>query len=505
MSAQMNNEKKIGIVQECRDNLNLIRRLMNLLKANYGKKREETIEAMQKAGFTPGDIRGIQEKYCGGEDLPFKFVLEHRDEMKSIIARLKYVNEVVIYSGEKDAGVIQKDGNLQTPNSPITEHVEAEIVPEEEAKAMREKLQERRMRKDTDDMISMVNAHHDRVKAERDQKFRRKIADKAKDGISPEIEEVENEDGPRSTSNNRSRTGKRVARDGVKPQRKAKPGKRLDIKNKPKLDRKTFFRRLTAGALAISVIAGAYAIHRGHEYQEDVENRIGYVDDIIDGKGTVQDYSSRCGIDFTDEELDKFLEIEGKIESFAGKKSIDLRVVDIITTAGEFEQLYKDIVRERLEEGFGFSIDEDQIKVVRERDDLDGKPGNYNEHGNISEIGYRSYINDRDLPKELLRSIITAYGGEGIEKPAMSVEQLIYKLDNQEITKAEASKYLKDMLDNMKELMTRRYEEKSYNELEEAHSTYDIVQEQQKEIEKIFGKDGQEPVAHVVDDDELDR
>ena len=84
-----------------------------------------------------------------------------------------------------------------------------------------------------------------------------------------------------------------------------------------------------------------------------------------------------------------------------------------------------------------------------------------NEKGHISKIGYMN-INKKSIPEELRDAIITAYGEEGIEKPTMTVEQLIYKLDNQEITKAEASEYLGFMLEDAKELMTRRYEEKEY-------------------------------------------
>lgn len=248
------------------------------------------------------------------------------------------------------------------------------------------------------------------------------------------------------------------------------------------------------------MLAGAYAIHRSNEYKEDVENRIEYVDNIIDRNGTIQDYTVYCGIGFTQEELEKFLEVEGKIDGYQGKESTELSVVDIITTAQDFGDIYRYIVKERLEEGFGYSIDENEIKVVRERDDLDGHPGDYNENGRISQIGYMEHINDGKIPKELRSSVIAAYGGQGIEEPAMSVDELIYKLDNQEITKAEASQYLGEMLDDAKEIMTRQYNEKEYGELEEVDSTYTTVKEREEEQAKN-NKQAEQYVAEKDDEE----
>ena len=74
-----------------------------------------------------------------------------------------------------------------------------------------------------------------------------------------------------------------------------------------------------------------------------------------------------------------FLEVEEKIDSYQGKKSTQLNVVDVITTANEFKDIYREIIRERLEEGVGYRIEDYEIQVVRERDDLDGHPGELNE------------------------------------------------------------------------------------------------------------------------------
>ncbi len=233
---------------------------------------------------------------------------------------------------------------------------------------------------------------------------------------------------------------------------------------------------------------GANAIHKNKEYKEDVENRIQYVDNIIDKNGTIEDYSSYFDLDFTDEEMNEFLEVEEKIDSYQGKESTQLNVVDVITTANEFKDIYREIIRERLEEGVGYRIEDYEIQVVRERDDLDGHPGELNEKGHISKIGYMN-IHKKSIPEELRDAIITAYGEEGIEKPTMTVEQLIYKLDNQEITKAEASEYLGFMLEDAKELMTRRYEEKEYSKLEEIDSTYTTVKEREEERAKAQNED----------------
>ena len=128
----------------------------------------------------------------------------------------------------------------------------------------------------------------------------------------------------RTTSSNKSRNGKRV------PKR--------NIRNKAKtLDTRGLIRRIAAGALAASLLMGANAIHKNKEYKEDVENRIQYVDNIIDKNGTIEDYSSYFDLDFTDEEMDEFLEVEEKIDSYQGKESTQLNVVDVITTANEFK------------------------------------------------------------------------------------------------------------------------------------------------------------------------
>lgn len=277
-----------------------------------------------------------------------------------------------------------------------------------------------------------------------------------------------------------------------------------NIKNRPKtLKKNNLVRRIAAGALAISVLAGAYMVHRHNVEIEDERNRIEYVDNIIDRDSTVQDYKTYCGIDFTDDELARFLEVEGKIDSFEGKESRELDSVDIIMTARQFKEIYMDIVKERLEEVFGYSIENSEIQVVRERDDLDGKPGDYNEKGHISQIGYMEHINNKNIPKDLRNSVIAAFGGEGIEKPAMTVDELISKLDNQEIDKAEASKYLISMFDDVKELMTRQYEEKEYGKLQEKESTtYNVIKEREKQTE--LAENNKNNAAITSKDDEIE-
>lgn len=544
-------------MREGANNLRLIKKYMNILEANYSRKKEETIRAIQDAGYTVEDIRAIKERYCGSTGVTLDFGYRHLDEMKEIAEKLKTINEKVIYDGKRnnEASLLASDQIVSenTDNSRI-EHVEAEIVPEEEVEQMRRRHEQMKEQRETERMFRMVNEHSNQVKAEkaayasvgasvaagsvayassgtRSRDFRKKVADMARETESSTSyrnrEDIPIErsadsqatgyrsEGKRADSSQRTGTrnsrrgGKRLSSDRENSGRRSRPGAHLpkrNLKNKPKTSgKKSLVRRLVAGALAVSVLAGAYLIHKNNEYEKDVENRIEYVDNIIDRNGTAQDYKSLCGIDFTDEELDKFIEIEGKIESYAGKESTDLSVVDIIMTAGEFGDFYRDIVRERLEEGFGYSIEDNEIKVTRERDDLDGHPGDYNENGHISQIGYMEHINNKNIPKELLDSVIAAFGGQGIEKPAMSVEELIYKLDNQEITKSEAGEILNDMLDDAKELMTRQYEEKSYGELEEKESTYDIVKEREEEQARTAQANGQENVQYTNAENEIDR
>ena len=132
------------------------------------------------------------------------------------------------------------------------------------------------------------------------------------------------------------------------------------------------------------------------------------------------------------------------------------------------------------------------INLVEKLDNLskhDELTGLWNRRGFIDKVQGYMNINKKSIPEELRDAIITAYGEEGIEKPTMTVEQLIYKLDNQEITKAEASEYLGFMLEDAKELMTRRYEEKEYSKLEEIDSTYTTVKEREEERAKVQNED----------------
>ena len=513
---------ELNNIREAANNLRLIKKYMKILESNYSRKKEETIQAIQEAGYTLEDIRTIKGIYCGRTGVTLDFGYRHLDEMKEISEKLKSINEKVIYDGERSGQATQKT-HEKSADAQTIEHVNAEIVPESELAEMRRRQEEKEAQKDIDSMIRMVNDHSDKVKFEqaasvitgrrqdghtssrtKSQKFRDQMAEMARQTSSSTAYRDHGDDysqsfgGRRQATNYRSESRRKETRPGAHlPKR--------NLKNKPKgLKTKDFVRRLAAGALAISFIAGAYAFHRNNQYEADVESRIEYVDDIIDRNGTIQDYSTYCGIDFTEEELNKFLEVESKIDSFEGKESTELNVVDIITTTEQFGEIYKDIVKERLEEGFGYSIDDNEIKVVRERDDLDGRPGDYNENGDISQIGHMELIKDKNIPKELRNSVIAAFGGQGIEAPAMSVEELIYKLDNQEITKAEASEYLSAMLDDAKELMTRQYEEKSYGKLQEKETTYDKVKEKEDEQAKLEGN-SQENTAQVVEDDELDR
>lgn len=505
-------------MQEARDNLRVIKKCMSLLEANYGKKKEETIRAIQEAGYTFEEIQRIKEMYCGVVTLEFGY--KNRDEIKEIAKKLKAINEKIIFGGhrsEEENLIAFYTGSKEPKKTSEVEYVEAEIVSEEEFAEMRRKQEEEKRRKEalrvekeTEDVLKIVNSNYrqrreqigyvgDRVgstvgaRGAREQNFRQKMADMARESGS-------------TTYRGDRRSGKTSNR--YYSQGKTKPGKRAqkkNLKNKPKTLNK-FLRRLTAGALAISFIAGAYAVHRSNEYKEDVANRIEYVDDIIDRNGSVGDYQTYCSIEFTDEELSRFLEVEEKIDSFKGRESTDLDGVEIILTAREFKGVYQDIVKERLEEVYGYSIDEDKIEVVRERDDLDGKWGDYNEHGHISKIGYMSYTAIKNIPKELRDSIITAYGEKGIEKPAMTVDQLIYKLDNHEIDKAEASTILGTMLDDVKELMTRQYEEKENGKVKEIDSTYSTIKEIEEEQAKMAGDNKNILTAsHIVEDDEMDR
>ena len=439
------------------------------------------------------------------------------------------------------------EGDTRNSEGQDIEYVEAEIVSPEELEEMRKKQEEIKTQREIDRTLRMVNEHSAWVKAERNaqakfnaenrevhsreessatsrkgsrvksEEFRRKVADMARETTdSREVNYSERFEGRRTTTRGdsyrteyygRTTGGTRAAKygDSRESSTRTRPGsttRKRNVRNKPKtLSTKSLVRRVAAGALAISLLTGAYAIHRNNEYKEDVENRIEYVDDIIDRKGTVKDYISYCGIEFTQEELEKFLEVEGKIDSYQGKESTELSVVDIITTAQDFGDIYRDIVKERLEEGFGYSLDDNEIQVVRERDDLDGHPGDYNENGRISQIGYIEHMNDKKIPKELRSSVIAAYGGQGIEAPAMSVDELIYKLDNQEITKAEASQYLGEMLDDAKEMMTRQYSEKEYGELEEVDSTYTSVKEKEEEQ----AKNNKQAVQYVAEKDDEER
>lgn len=547
-------------MQEARDNLRIIKKCMSLLEANYSKKKEETIRVIQEAGYTYEEIKRIKERYCLGE-VTLAEGYKNRDEIREIAEKLKAINERIIFDGNRSGAELSMATHAENRGSektPDVEYVEAEVVSAEEFEEMRRRQEAERKRRqeerETDEVLRMVNAHHRqrqeqfayasagvgaaaRGRGEREQTFRRRMADMAREprattygGDRSTYEQRREssgrdyrtsetvrrerssgrETGARVESRGSGSDGRRGTSERYSSQRKSKHGRHLpkkNLKNKPKTIN-NLLRRVAAGALAISFIAGAYAIHRGNEYKEDVANRIEYVDDIIDRGGTTEDYLTYCSIDFTEEELDRFLAVEEKIDSFEGKESTDLDGVEIILTAREFKEIYQDIVRERLEEGYENRIDDNEIRVVRERDDLDGKWGDYNEHGHVSEIGYMSHMGTKDIPEELRDSIIAAYGEQGIEKPTMTVDQLIYKLDNHQIDKAEASMLLSEMLDDAKELMTRQYErvEEYGEELKEKDSTYTTIKEREEEQAKIAGDNKNISTAsHIVEDDEIDR
>lgn len=520
------------------------------------KKAGYTIEDIKR-------IQEQYNRHYNGDSIKADLLTESLDEMRALVENLKHINEEITWHMEKDSSEQEKStsgdndkqtvtigirettqGDTNNRESQDVEYVEAEIVSPEELEEMRKRQEETKYQQELDRTLRMVNEHsawaravrnaQAKVNAERaavhsragssdiprggsrvkEEEFRRKVADMARETTGGREANYSERFGARQSTRGDSYRGERYGRttgssrtarygerESTTRARQGSSARKRSVRNKPKtLSTKNLVRRVAAGALAISMLAGAYAIHRSNEYKEDVENRIEYVDNIIDRNGTIQDYTVYCGIGFTQEELEKFLEVEGKIDGYQGKESTELSVVDIITTAQDFGDIYRYIVKERLEEGFGYSIDENEIKVVRERDDLDGHPGDYNENGRISQIGYMEHINDGKIPKELRSSVIAAYGGQGIEEPAMSVDELIYKLDNQEITKAEASQYLGEMLDDAKEIMTRQYNEKEYGELEEVDSTYTTVKEREEEQAKN-NKQAEQYVAEKDDEE----
>lgn len=572
MSEPKNNPNRLVVLKEFLENCKLIEGYIRILKSNYDKNREKTINIINSVGWNIEIIKGLQEKYNMYPTGKVPISIKDVEESQQILGQLKKLCEVVVYDNtrENENLYISKNSDKRqldtVSENPNIEHVEAEIVTAEEFAEIRKREQKKREERETDAMFRVINENAERAKVKRMEQFgddtsrveygrvsgmedgrtktetsissftldssvrstkqkdfRKKMADMARSSESttmPISEIYQERTGSRQTINsdktrgkredirygrqenygetarqrsNNDRGGRRLTSERTTSSNKSRNGKRLskrNIKNKAKtLDKRSLIRRLAAGALAVSLLMGANAIHKNNEYKEDVENRIQYVDNIIDKKGTAEDYISYLSLDFTDEEMNKFLEVEEKIDSYQGKSSTDLSVVDIITTANEFKGIYRDIIRERLEEGFGYKIEDNEIEVVRERDDLDGHPGDLNENGHVSQISYMQYIKKRDIPKELRNAIIAAYGEEGIEKPTMTVEQLIYKLDNQEINKAEASEYLGFMLEDAKELMTRQYEKNEQGKLKEIDSTYTIVKEREKEQAKMQNED----------------
>lgn len=490
-----NGQNKMEVLKILRSNLETIRKYINLIRANLDRNREETISAISEVGYTLEDIKRIQEQYCSDEK--FFFLSTHINEMHDIISKLQNINEKVIYGKGLNPSHKDQSGEMALYGTSILkndenegemEYVVPEIIPPEEAERMYREMNDRKREEDTQAMFQAISDNHNRAKA---RAFRQKMAEMANEGNNRhdgKRHAVDYRDVQKTRTNNRTKPSGR------------KPRERRDIKSQPKnSSRKRFARRLMAGALAISFIAGACTVYRDNERKADIEQRIEYVDNIIDKNGTAKDYAALCGIDFSDKELEQFLEVEKEIDSFQVKESTELHISDIFETAQTFQEVYKDIVRERLEESYGIKLNNDEIEVVRARDNIDGKVGDYNEIGSIKSIGSREHINVSKMPKELVRSIIAAYGCQGIESPTMSIEQMMYKLDNQEITKVEASNILKGMLDDMKELMTRQYVSESYKGIKEVGSIYNTGEQTGINKIKISGERTQ---SIAKDDDE---
>lgn len=533
--------KRITVVKE---NLKLIRGYIRVLESNYSKKKEETIRAITKAGYTVDDIANLKEKYYQYfyDDEKIKAIAMQTDinEMIQTVERLKSINESIIEQEERNTSSAVMTGSMKTSEDVWEEReneeastVTAEIISAEEFAEMRRMKQELKAQKDTEEMFRIINERSDRARrntyssasveeqsyarvgaehvdyagggSTRSRDFRRSIAYTPE---RPEGTTYGRQGGRERVNTDRTRSksydGKRILQDNKEQERRTSQNRRRkrNVRKKAKtLSGKKLVRNISAGLLAISVLAGAYAVHANNEYKEDVANRIEYVDNIIDRDGTAQDYMTYCGVEFTEEDLAKFLEVEGKIDGYAGKTSEELGVVDVMTTAEELKQIYQDIVREKLEDGFGVKIEEETIKVTRIQDTDDGKAYVDTNKGNISEIGYMSMVNDKKIPKELRAAIVAAYGGVGIEKPATTVTEVMNLLDNQKITKEEAASYLATILEDVKELMTRKYVREDYGEIEEVASTYDIVKEREAEIAKTNAdKD-----SHTNSDDEIDR
>jgi hypothetical protein len=154
-----------------------------------------------------------------------------------------------------------------------------------------------------------------------------------------------------------------------------------------------------------------------------------------------------------------------------------------MNTSAEFKEILQEIVKDKLENVIGMSLTDKDITVNRGRETTgDGRwTGQYNNKGYIESIKYMNNLNNKNFPNELINAIIRAYGEAGIEKPTISVDQLMDSLDNQEITKVEACQQLGQMLEETKIFMTKNYtrENGTVNKFIEKTSSYDNAKDSQ--------------------------
>lgn len=426
----MKDDDKIISFERIQSKLDKVRKLIKIIKSNIEKKRDATLDIMKKYKISEAYLSELETMYSGELKIPFS-ISEAKLDMH--IEMLSQLAKEVTYGKLQTSG----EKKVETKEEKFRDSIrEAAIVPSQPEQPTQDDVYapiDRIFRKREMDRLAGAFYNHDYIGREN------------------------------NVSRENGKSGQHLPR---------------KIKNKPSNRKKSkFTRNLVIGAISIAALIGAIKLHGHFEYQKDIQAREGYVDSLIENTPTTGGFGTYFSLEFSQEELDKFIELESKIESFEGKEHEDLDGVEIISTAREFQEMYKDIVMERLEEANGYSLDEHDIVITRERQDLDGKPGDYTNKANISEIGLMYHAWGGSMPKELRDSIIAAYGEEGIERPTMSVEQLISLLDDQKMDKKEAVTILNSMLQDMKVLMTKVYERGESNEIVEGKSTYDILKE----------------------------
>ncbi len=431
----MEDDKRISF-KRINSKLVEVRKAIKIIKSNIEKKRESTLEIMKKYGISDAELRELEVMYPEEVKIPFSINERKLDEH---ISKLSQLAEEVTY-GERQ---VEQEKEESTPQSKREEFIKGLRVPEES---------------------------HEENEEDGYEEILRIFAQQKKAPIS-------------YYATNPSMQQEASAVNSSRERRNSEEHARRNVRSKPRNRKKSKFKRnLVIGAISIAALIGAIKLHGHFEYQKDIQAREGYVDNLIENTPTTGGFGAYLSLEFSQEELNKLVELESKIESFEGKEHEDLDGVEIISTAREFQEMYKDIVMERLEEANGYPLDEHDIVITRERQDLDGKPGDYTNKANISEIGFMYHAWGGSIPKELRDSIIAAYGEEGIERPTMSVEQLISLLDDQKIDKKEAVTILNSMLQDMKVLMTKVYEKGETNEIVEGKSTYDMLKEREEEI-----------------------